>query len=73
MGGTPAGGKKLKQTLIAKLGGVEAYRAFMSEVGTKGGKAVHTKPRGFAAMPRERVSEYGKQGGAMSKRKARNG
>jgi len=32
---TPEGGKKTKQTMIDKLGGEQAYKDFMSKLGSK--------------------------------------
>lgn len=63
MGGTLIGGKKAAQTNLAK------NPNHYTEIGRIGGSAKRTKPSGFAAMSRERVSELGRKGGSISKRR----
>lgn len=43
---TPEGAKVAKKTMISKFGGIKAYRAFMAEIGRRGGQARVKK--GFA-------------------------
>lgn len=58
---------KWRDSMIKKYGSEEAYKAFMRSLASKGGKAPHKTPRGFAANP-ETASEMGAIGGAKSKR-----
>lgn len=62
MSGTLAGGKKAAKANIERYG-----KNYYSELGKLGGKAKHTKPRGFAANP-ELAKRAGKLGGQLSKR-----
>lgn len=62
MSGTLAGGKKCAKTNIERYG-----KDYYSKLGRKGGKALHTKPRGFAANPALAVTA-GAKGGHLSKR-----
>lgn len=62
MSGTLAGGKKAAKANIERHG-----KNYYSELGKRGGKAKHTKPRGFAANP-ELAKRAGKLGGQLSKR-----
>lgn len=61
MSGTKAGAKKMKETLIKKLGGVEAYEKYRSEISRKGGL---NSPRvaGFDKDP-QRARTAGSKGG----------
>lgn len=62
MSGTPEGGKKLAKVIIAKYG-----EDYYSKIGTLGGSAPHTKPRGFAALKLKdpnRLKEISKLGGS---------
>lgn len=63
--GTKSGGQRAKSVLLAK--NPDHYK----ELGRKGGTAVHKSPRGFARMSFEQLSEYGKIGGRLSKRRPR--
>ena len=49
MPGTKEGATKLIRTNIATYGSLEAYKQFMREIGSKGGKNGHTG--GFAGRP----------------------
>lgn len=42
--------------MIERHGSVEAAKAYMSQMGAKGGSAPHAGFRGFAAMPKEKVA-----------------
>lgn len=64
MSGTAAGGKKLAATIRKTYG-----PNYWAKIGEKGGKAHHTKPRGFAAMTPEKVSAAGTKGGQISRRR----
>jgi general stress protein YciG len=66
MSGSREGGLHTKETMIAQLGGEEAYRDFMRENGKLGG-SVKT-PKGFA-LDKERASAAGRLGGRNSSRK----
>jgi len=63
MAGSIAGGKKAAETNIRKYG-----KDFYRNIGYAGGKAIATKPKGFAAMPKEKVRAAGALGGTRSKR-----
>lgn len=63
MSGTLAGGKKAAKANIERYG-----KDYYSRLGKKGGKAKHTKPRGFAANPALAVTA-GAKGGHISKRR----
>lgn len=63
MSGTLEGGKRAAETNIRKYG-----KDFYSRLGAIGGKAPYSKPKGFAAMGREKASEAGRKGGLISKR-----
>jgi general stress protein YciG len=67
MPGTKEGGIKTRQTNLAKYG-LDYYQ----KLGAKGGKVKSDKPKGFAAMPKEKVSAAGKLGGQRSKRGRRS-
>ncbi len=54
--------------MINKHGSIEAWKEHLSKIGSKGGSAHHTKPRGFAARP-ELAAKAGSIGGKISKRK----
>lgn len=62
MSGTLEGGRKAAKANIERYG-----QNYYSELGKRGGKAPHTKPRGFAANP-ELARLAGKRGGELSKR-----
>jgi general stress protein YciG len=62
MAGTKAGGIAASQT-NKKIHG----SSFYANIGSLGGRAC--VPKGFACMPREKVSEAGRKGGRMSKRR----
>lgn len=62
MSGTLSGGKKAAKANIERYG-----KDYYSKLGRKGGKAKHTKPRGFAANPALAVTA-GSKGGHLSKR-----
>lgn len=62
--------EKREATLIAKLGGIEAYNVWKSEVGRKGG---NTGGSGFKNMTSEKHSEAGKKGGAALWKKLKEG
>lgn len=61
---TPEGIIKFRQTMINKYGSEEAWRAFMQEVGAKGGSK--KVPKGFALSGK--ASSAGKKGGHISRR-----
>lgn len=61
---TKAGGQKVIQTMIKKLGSEEAWRAHMAEIGAKGGKL--GKTGGF--HDRELAKRAGSIGGRISRR-----
>ena len=61
MAGTRAGAKKMVAT-ITELYGADYFR----RIGHKGGSVVWTKPRGFAAMTKERLREIALKGNAQS-------
>lgn len=60
--GTLAGGKKAAKANLERHG-----QNYYSELGKLGGKARHSKPRGFAANP-ELAKKVGAIGGHNSKR-----
>ena len=60
--GNPEGGRQAAATNIKRYG-----RDFYTRLGKMGGKAPHSKPRGFAAHP-ELASEAGRLGGSRSRR-----
>lgn len=57
MSGHKAGGIKARDKNLAK--DPDHYK----KIGSKGGSAKHTSPRGFAAMNRKRVMAAGRKGG----------
>lgn len=61
MAGTKAGGLKAAETNKLRHG-----EGFYAEIGAKGGRNGHTG--GFASMEREKVREYGRKGGMISRR-----
>lgn len=73
---TKTRGEKLRQTMIAKYGSEEAWRAFMGEIGKIGGQNGHTG--GFAYDDRSLLDRFmrkpkraviaGRKGGYISKR-----
>ncbi|WP_368858989.1 general stress protein [Mycolicibacterium neoaurum] len=65
MPGTYVGGLKARDKNLAK--DPDFYR----KIGKRGGKAPRNMPRGFAAMPPEKVSAAGRKGGLISKRRKR--
>ena len=62
MSGTKAGGKLASETNRKNHG-----EDFYSKIGKMGGSVSGIK-KGFALMPKERVSEIGKKGGTISRR-----
>ena len=62
MAGTLEGGRRTRAKLLAK------DPDYYKKLGAKGGSAPTKYPKGFAAMPREKVSAAGKKGGAISRR-----
>ena len=62
MSGTKVGGAKARETNYKKHG-----KDFYKIIGSKGGKAVCSKPKGFAANP-ELAKRAGAIGGRISKR-----
>lgn len=65
MSGTPAGGKLAAQRNLAK------DPLFYKRIGSRGGSAPHSEPRGFAADP-EKARLSGAKGGRISKRKKKD-
>ncbi len=71
MAGTKAGGKQAAKTNKAKYDAVYIAKygmGFYEYIGQQGGSAIHTKPRGFASMSREKRGEAGRKGGTISRR-----
>lgn len=62
MAGTKAGGIAASHTNRKVHGST-----FYADIGSVGGRA--RVPKGFACMPREKVSEAGRKGGRISKRR----
>lgn len=62
MSGTKAGGAKARETNLKRHG-----EDFYAKIGSKGGKAVCSKPKGFAANP-ELAKRVGAIGGRISRR-----
>lgn len=63
---TLEGGKKLRQTMIAKYGSLEAFKAHMAEIGAIGGQNGTGHVFGHGAVD---PSEAGRKGGMISKRR----
>jgi general stress protein YciG len=63
MSGTLEGGRKAAKT-NKKLYGEDFYRI----AGSKGGQRNYGKPKGFAAMDKDKVCRAGQKGGAISRR-----
>jgi len=63
MAQTVAGAAKMKQTMIERLGGEEAYRQYVVERGRKGGLA--KVPKGFALWDKKALREIGQKGGLV--------
>lgn len=61
MAGNKIGGMKAAATNKLRHG-----EGFYAEIGAKGGRNGHTG--GFASMEREKVREYGRKGGKISRR-----
>ncbi len=57
MAQTQDGKKKAVATLKAKYG-----NDYFSKIGALGAKAEHTKPRGFAALSKEKLKEISQKG-----------
>lgn len=57
---------KWRATMEKKYG--ENWKEFMRKIGSKGGSADHSKPRGFALYP-EIAVEAGRKGGRISRRR----
>jgi len=70
MAGSKAGAAKMKQKMIERFGTEEAWRAWMKENSSKGGKQGHGG--GFAWMKEngmdEEIRAAGKKGGTRSRR-----
>ncbi len=66
MAGTVKGGIKLRETMIKKHGSEAAWKEWLRENASRGGKNGHTG--GFAAN-RERARWAGAKGGRISRRK----
>lgn len=62
MAGTKEGGRKARDRNLA------SDPDFYKKVGSKGGKAPHKYPRGFAALTPEKRAEAGRKGGEISRR-----
>lgn len=62
MGGTKAGGAKTRENIYKRYG-----KDFYKIIGRLGGRAVCSKPKGFAANP-ELAKRAGAIGGRISKR-----
>jgi general stress protein YciG len=60
------GGHAAKEVLLAR--DPDWYR----NIGRLGGAAKNKTPKGFAAMPRERVQAAGRKGGSVSRRGPKN-
>ena len=58
---------KMFKTMVNKHGSEEAARAWFRSIGSRGGKAPTTKPKGFAANP-ELAARAGTIGGKISRR-----
>lgn len=63
MAGTKRGGKKAAKTNKQRYG-----KDFYYLLGKKGGQTPREEPRGFAAMPTEKVRAAGRKGGTRSLR-----
>lgn len=72
MSGTTQGGTKTRETMTKKLGSYDAYIAHQQALGKKGGKAPHSKPRGFAAMSPEKLKQASAKGGSISRIKSKS-
>lgn len=59
--------KKWRQTMLKKYGGEEGLHKRAQELGSIGGKAPTSKPKGFAANP-ELARIAGHKGGRISRR-----
>lgn len=67
MAGTPEGAARAKQTMIAKYGSEEAWRAHLKRISSKGGSKKGVV-KGFALMTPDERAEHGRRGGAISRR-----
>jgi general stress protein YciG len=67
MAGTKEGGQLTRETNLAKYG-----KDYYQKLGAKGGSTKTSRPKGFAAMSKEKVSAAGKLGGQRSKRGRRS-
>lgn len=65
MSQTKNGALKAKLSIIERLGGEEQYKAWVQEIGRKGGSI--KGPKGFA-LNRELAIEAGRKGGTISRR-----
>lgn len=60
--------RKWRETMQQKYGGADGVHNMMRIIGSKGGQAVNEKPKGFAAMDKEKVRAAGRKGGKVSRR-----
>lgn len=63
MAGTKLGGLKAHKTNLERHG-----KDYYARIGHLGGTTPSNKPKGFAAMPTEKVQAAGRKGGKISKR-----
>jgi len=61
-------GEQLKKTMIAKHGSEEAWRSYMREIASRGGKKT-TGATGFALMSEDKHKAISAKGGKRGKRK----
>lgn len=67
MSGTVIGGRKASITVRARKG-----NDFYRRIGSIGGRASHSKPRGFAAVSRAQRQAAGAKGGRISRRRSKS-
>lgn len=65
MSGTLEGGKATARTLKAR------DPDYYKKMGALGGRTPNKTPKGFASMPKEKVSAAGRKGGTISRRKTK--
>ena len=68
MAGTPESGRVVRQKLVEKLGGEEAYKEYMRALAVKGGftRSEKTFKRGFASMTKQQHKDAAALGGINS-------
>lgn len=73
MAQTKEGAIKARAVMVAKYGGEEGFRAHLQAIGGVGGKKGNADGviKGFAAATPQQRSEWGKRGGAKSRRPKR--